>query len=242
MKAKLTAAEHAATDPTLQGEYKPAEDGTFDLTLEGAPTGFVAADQVATLQSNAAGLNSKINEVEAERDLAKTQLTEAQQAQQTAQQQGQQQAQGWEAQAAQLTQQLKDMQEREQAALYDAQTAKLNNAIDSAADKVFVKPQYREDVRARALRAGWDTDDNGHLVLPNTWSQTNPGQPIGIEEYMASQRVAAPELFNQSQAGGPAPGENGKPGGGPVITDGASVIANLDKTVAGDFQVAPPTG
>ena len=31
MKAKLTAAEHAALDPTLQGEYTAAEDGTFNL-------------------------------------------------------------------------------------------------------------------------------------------------------------------------------------------------------------------
>ena len=63
MKAKLTAAEHAAIDPSLQGEYKPAEDGTFDLNIEGAPTGFVADDQVTQLQSNTAGLNSKISEI-----------------------------------------------------------------------------------------------------------------------------------------------------------------------------------
>ena len=50
MKATLTAAEHAAIDPTLQGEYTVAEDGTFNLNLEGAPTGFVAADQVTQLQ------------------------------------------------------------------------------------------------------------------------------------------------------------------------------------------------
>ena len=241
MKAKLTAAEHAAIDPSLQGEYKPAEDGTFDLNIEGAPTGFVADDQVTQLQSNTAGLNSKIIGLEAERDQAKTLLTEAQAAQQTAQQQGQQQQQGWEVQAAQLTQQLKDLTEREQAATQAAAQATRNAALDTAADKVFVKAQYREDVRARALRNGWDTDDNGHLVLPNTFSQTHPGQPMGIEEYMASERVVAPDLFNQSEPGGPPPGGNDKPGVGPVIATGADVIANLDDVTAGKFQVAPPT-
>ena len=237
MKVKLTAQEHAALDQSLQGEYTAAQDGTFDLTLEGAPTGYVADDQVTQLQSNTAGLNSKIIELEAERDLAKTQLTEAQ----TAQQQGQQQQQGWEVQAAQLTQQLKELTAREQAATQAAAQATRNAALDSAADQVFVKAQYREDVRSRALRAGWNTDDNGNLALPNIFSKTNPGQPMGIEEYMASQRVAAPELFNQADPGGPPPGGNVKPSVGPVITDGASVLANLDEVAVGNFQVAPPT-
>ena len=236
MKVKLTAQEHAALDPSLQGEYTAAQDGTFDLTLEGAPTGYVADDQVTQLQSNTAGLNSKIIELEAERDQIKTQLTEAH----TAQQQGQQQQQGWEVQAAQLTQQLKELTAREQAATQAAAQATRNAALDSAADQVFVKAQYREDVRSRALRAGWATDDNGHLVLPNIFSQTSPGQPMGIEEYMASQRVAAPELFNQADPGGPPPAGVGKTSVGPVIATGADVIANLDDTVAGKFQVAAP--
>ena len=241
MKAKLTADEYQALPDALKGECRQDADGTWALTFDGTPEGYVADDQVTQLQSNTAGLNSKIIGLEAERDQAKTLLTEAQAAQQTAQQQGQQQQQGWEVQAAQLTQQLKELTAREQAATQEAAQATRNAALDTAADKVFVKAQYREDVRARALRAGWDTDDSGVLVLPNTFSQTNPGQPIGIEEYMASQRAVAPDLFNQSQPGGPAPGENGKPGIGPVITDGASVIANLDKVVVGEFTPGEPT-
>ena len=247
MKSKMTAAEHAALDPSLQGHYTAAEDGSFDLFIEGAPTGYIAADQVAQLQSNTAGLNRKISELEAERDQAKTQLSAAQQGQQTAQGSRQPNSrassrqQGWEAQAAQLTQQLTEMQAREQAATQAAAQATRNAALDSAADQVFVKAQYREDVRARALRAGWDTDDSGNLVLPNTFSQTNAGQPMGIEEYMASQRAAAPDLFNQAQPGGPAPGDNGNPGVGPVIATGADVVANLDKVVAGEFTPGQPT-
>ena len=241
MKTQLTAAEHAAIDPTLQGEYKLADDGTFALNLEGAPTGYVAADQVTQLQSNTAGLNRKISELETERDQVKTQLTEAQAAQQTAQQQGQQQAQGWETQAAQLTQQLKELTEREQAATQAAAQATRNAALDSAADKVFVLPLYRPDVQSRALRNGWDLDDSGNLVLPNTFSKTNPGQPMGIEEYMADDRQQYPGNYNQAEPGGPAPGGNGQPGIGPVITDGASVLANLDKVVAGEFTPGEPT-
>ena len=241
MKTKLTAAEHAALDPTLQGEYTAAQDGNFDINLEGAPTGYVATDQVTQLQSNTAGLNRKISELETERDQAKTQLTEAQAAQQAAQQQGDQKAQGWETQVAQLGQQVEVLTKRDEAATQAAAQTRRNAALDSAADKVFVKAQYREDVRARALRDGWATDDNGHLALPNIFSKTNPGQPMGIEEYMASQRAAAPDLFNQAQPGGPAPGENGKPGVGPVIATGADVMANLDKVVAGEFTPGEPT-
>ena len=208
MKAKITAPEHAALDPTLQGEYKPADDGTFDLNLEGAPAGFVAADQVTQLQSNTAGLNRKISELETERDQVKTQLTEAQ-AQQTADKQVVTEKTTLEGQIAQLAEQLKAQQARNEEADRVAAEARRGAVLTTASDEVFVKPASRAYVLWKAQQDGWTLDEQGSLSRPNVFSEQNPGQPQAIGEYMAALRTAEPDHFNQAQPSGPAPGDNG---------------------------------
>jgi hypothetical protein len=240
---KVTVSSLDEVPESLQSEYEE-KDGKFYLKLEGEPSGYAKASDLAEFRDNNIALQKRIKKLSAEfegidpAEHKKLKGRIAELEKQGIKGDGDSLQKIIEKAVTPLQKKLEEMSEREKRANEALEKRDLESLLSKEGLKAGISEKAMPDYLRRGLEV-FKLDDGKAVARDGDtplFSKVKPSEPLSISEWVGGLSSDAPHLFKASAGGGskPAGGDGGAVTYDPADQD--AFLANVDKIAKGEVK------